>query len=172
MPSHSYNFLFLPTNPLACNWELSPPPFYLLVTAKFPFAPFNMIAKCSSSSTPKPDHILWRHLKALISYNTCLERLVHIANACITLEYWFSNFKSANTVIIPKPNKTLHNIPSSFQSIVLFNTTGKLVEKVISNRLQFYMTANSFLDPNQLGGCHKLHSAISLLILQQFLWSQ
>jgi len=75
---------------------------------------------------------------------------VHIANACITLEYWLSYFKSANTVVIPKPNKTLHNTPSSFQPIVLLNTTGKLVEKVISNRLQFHMTANGFLNPNQL----------------------
>ena len=46
----------------------------------------------------------------------------------------------------------LHNTPSLFQPIILLNTTGKLVEKVISNRLQFHMTANSFLDPNQLGG--------------------
>jgi len=45
-----------------------------------------------------------------------------------------------------------HNTPSSFWHIVLLNTTGKLLEKVISNRLQFHMTANSFLDPNQLGG--------------------
>jgi len=29
---------------------------------------------------------------------------------------------------------------------------GKLIEKVVSNRLQFHMTTNSFLDPNQLGG--------------------
>ena len=110
------------------------------------------IAKCSSSSTLGPDHILWRHLKALISHNICLERLVHIANACITLEYWLSHFKSTNTVVIPKPNKMLHNTLSSFRPIILLNTTGKLVEKVISNRLQFHMTANSFLDPNQLGG--------------------
>jgi len=110
------------------------------------------IAKCSSSSTPGPDHILWRHLKAVISHNTCLEKLVHIANACITLEYWPSHFKSANSVVIPKPNKMLHNTPSSFRPIVLLNTTGKLIEKVVSNRLQFHMTANGFLDPNQLGG--------------------
>jgi len=109
------------------------------------------IAKYSSSSTLEPDHVSWRHLKALILHNTCLAKLVHIANACIILEYLLSYFKSTNTVVIPKPNKMLHNIPSSFQPIVLLNTTGKLVEKVISNRLQFYMTANSFLDPNQLG---------------------
>jgi len=110
------------------------------------------IAKCSSSSTPGPDYISWRHLKAVISHNTCLEKLVHIANACITLEYWPSHFKSANSVVIPKLNKTSHNTPSSFWPIVLLNTTGKLIEKVVSNRLQFHMTANSFLDPNQLGG--------------------
>jgi len=112
----------------------------------------DMIAKCSSSSTLGPDHVSWRYLKALISHNTCLKRLVHIANACITLEYWPFHFKSTNTIVIPKPNKMLHNTPSSFQPIVLLNTTGKLLEKVISNRLQFHITTNSFLDLNQLGG--------------------
>ena len=77
---------------------------------------------------------------------------MHIANACIKLKYWSSHFKSANTVVIPKPNKTLHNTLSSFQSIILLNTTGKLVKKIISNRLQFHMSAIGFLDPNQLGG--------------------
>jgi len=93
------------------------------------------IAKCSSSSTLGPDHILWRHLKALISHNIYLEKLVHIANTCIILEYWPSHFKLVNSIVIPKPNKMLHNIPSSFQPIVLLNTTGKLVKKVVSNRL-------------------------------------
>jgi len=110
------------------------------------------IAKYSSSSTPGPDYVLWRHIKSLISYNTCLERLVHIANAYIKLEYWSFHFKSANTIVIPKPNKTLHNTLSFFQPIILLNTTGKLVKKVISNRPQFHMSATSFLDPNQLGG--------------------
>ena len=72
------------------------------------------IAKCSSSSTPGPDHVSWRHLKAIISYNTCLEKLVYIANACITLEHWPSHFKLSNSVVIPKPNKTSHNTPSFF----------------------------------------------------------
>jgi len=110
------------------------------------------IAKCSSSSILEPDHVSWRHLKVLISHNTCLEKLVHITNACITLEYWPSHFKLANSIVIPKLNKMSHNTPSSFQPIVLLKTTDKLVEKVISNRLQFHITANGFLDPNQLGG--------------------
>ena len=30
--------------------------------------------------------------------------------------------------------------------------TGKLIEKVISNRLQFHLSANGFLDSHQFGG--------------------
>ena len=63
-----------------------------------------------------------------------------------------SGVTAANSIIIPKPNKELYNSPKSFYPIVLLNTVGKLIEKTISNRLQFHMTANGFLDPNQLGG--------------------
>ena len=110
------------------------------------------IAKCSSSSTPGPDHISWRHLKSLITNDRCLLKIVQIANACIDLEFWLSHFKSSNTVVIPKPNKNNYNSPKSFQPIVLLNTTGKLIEKVISNRLQFHLSANSFLDSHQFRG--------------------
>lgn len=110
------------------------------------------IAKCSSSSTPSPDHISWRHLKLVIADSECLERIVDIANACITFELWSTQFKSATSVIIPKPNKASYNMPKAFRPIVLLNTIGKLIEKVISTRLQFHMTSNGFLNPNQLGG--------------------
>ena len=43
-------------------------------------------------------------------------------------------------------------MPKAFRPIVLLNTIGKLIEKVISHRLQFHLSANGFLDPNQLGG--------------------
>jgi len=71
---------------------------------------------------------------------------------CIYLELWPLHFKSAIIVVIPKFNKDFYNMPKSFRPIVLLNTIGKLIEKVISNCLQFYMILNGFLDPNQLGG--------------------
>jgi len=55
-------------------------------------------------------------------------------------------------VIIPKPNKMVYNTPKAFRPIVLLNTIDKLIEKVISHRLQFHLSANGFLNPNQLGG--------------------
>ena len=66
--------------------------------------------------------------------------------------YWPDQFKEATLVIIPKPNKVTYNTPKVFRPIVLFNTMGKIIEKVISHCLQFHLAANGFFDPNQLEG--------------------
>ena len=110
------------------------------------------IAKCSNASSPGPDHVTWKHLKPLTSDKTCLSKIVNIANTCITVGYWPDQFKKSTSIIIPKPNKVSYNTPKAFRPIVLLNTMGKLIEKVISHRLQFHLSANGFLDPNQLGG--------------------
>ena len=56
------------------------------------------------------------------------------------------------SIIILKPNKASYNTTKTFRPIVLLDTVSKLIEKVISHRLQFHLSANGFLDPNQLGG--------------------
>jgi len=49
---------------------------------QIPWPPFSKqeftdaIAKCSSLSTPSPDHISWRHLKSLITNDRCLQKIV------------------------------------------------------------------------------------------------
>ena len=55
-------------------------------------------------------------------------------------------------VIISKPNKKSYDLSKSFRPIVLLNTVGKLIEKVIRERLQFIMASNNFIHPSQLGG--------------------
>ena len=40
----------------------------------------------------------------------------------------------------------------AFQLIVLLNTLGKLIEKVIAERIQFTVTSNDFIHPSQLDG--------------------
>jgi len=42
--------------------------------------------------------------------------------------------------------------PKSFHSIILLNTLGKLIEKVIVERIQFTVTSNDFIYPSQLDG--------------------
>ena len=46
----------------------------------------------------------------------------------------------------------LYNQPKAFRPIVLLNTLEKLIEKVITERIQFTVTSNNFIHPSQLGG--------------------
>ncbi|KAJ3518375.1 hypothetical protein NMY22_g13710 [Coprinellus aureogranulatus] len=77
---------------------------------------------------------------------------VAIANACIDVGHWPKHFKDSLSVIIPKPNKPAYSTPKAFRPIVLLNTLGKLLEKLISNRFQFDMIKYDLVDPNQMGG--------------------
>jgi len=53
-------------------------------------------------------------------------------------------------IIIPKPNKLAYNTPKIFHPIVLLNTLGELIEKVISIRLQIHSIVSNFIYLNQL----------------------
>jgi hypothetical protein len=53
------------------------------------------------------------------------------------LSHWPTHFKESLSVIIPKPGKPSYSTPKAFRPIVLLNTLGKLVEKMLACRLQF-----------------------------------
>ena len=55
-------------------------------------------------------------------------------------------------IIIPKPNKISYDSLKLFKPIVLLNMLGKLIEKVIRERIQFYVVTNDFIHPSQLNG--------------------
>ena len=110
------------------------------------------IHKCVNTSTPGPDRMSWRHWKFIIKNDDCLSKIINIANACINLGYWPKYFKISTTVIISKLNKTSYDNPKAFHPIVLLNTLGKLIEKVIAERIQFTVVSNDFIHLSQLGG--------------------
>ena len=110
------------------------------------------INKCNNSSAPGPDKLTWHHLKFILKQDECSINIIIIADACINLGHWSSYFKCSSMVVIPKPNKLAYDQPKSFFSIVLLNTLGKLIEKVVAERLQFLVAKNDFIHPSQLGG--------------------
>jgi len=72
-------------------------------------------------------------------------------------------------IVIPKPNKLSYDFPKSFRPIVLLNTMGKLIEKVIGDRLQFQVVLNNFIHQSQLSGL-KFKSTIDAgIILTHFI---
>ena len=111
----------------------------------------NVISKCNNLSAPGLDKITWCHLKVVLKQKECLFNIINIANMCINLGHWLNYFKCSSTIIIPKPNKLVYDHPKTFHLIVLLNTLGKLIKKVIAERLQFIVTRNNFIHPSQLG---------------------
>ena len=110
------------------------------------------LAPCSGRSAPGPDHLTWTHLRCLTTDKTISSMLLWIADACINVGIWPDEFKESITVVIPKPGKPAYDIPKAFRPIVLLNTMGKLIEKMIANRLQFDAAKNGILHPCQFGG--------------------
>jgi len=93
-----------------------------------------------------------------------LKNFINIANVCINLGYWLLHFKKSNSIIISKPNKALYSSSKIFRPITLSNMLGKLIEKVIGERLQFQLISKNFIYPCQLGGL-KQHSTMDVEVI-------
>ena len=91
-------------------------------------------------------------MKVVLESHKAIHILLDLANACIQVGHWPKHFKYSILVIIPKPGKPSYPTPKLFRPIVLLNTIGKLIEKMISNRLQFNMIKFDLVYPNQVGG--------------------
>jgi len=125
----------------------------------FLFSPWNQfseeefiiaITKYNNSSIPGPNKLLWSYLKHILKDKICLKNFVNIANLCFDLGFWPLRFKISTTIVILKPNKMLYNFPKAFRPIILLNTMGKLIEKIIGDRLQFHVVSNNFIHQSQL----------------------
>ena len=129
------------------------------------------IDKCTDTSAPGPDKLTWRHWKLIIKDNMCLSKIINIADMCITLSYWPKYFKVSTTVVIPKLNKSSYDSPKAFWPIVLLNTLGKLIKKVIAKRLQFIVVSNNFVHLSQLSGLKFKSTADAGVVLTHIIWS-
>ena len=121
------------------------------------------LTACFNVSAPGPDHITWRYLKSILADSICASSILSLINSCITLRHWPRHFKESVSIIIPKPGKLAYDTPKAFWPIVLLNTLGKLIEKMIARRLQFDAVKHSVLHPNQLGGITQRTSSYSIV---------
>ena len=108
------------------------------------------INKCNNSSAPRPDKLLWRYIKMIIKNYNYSSKIIDITNACINLRVQLFHFKMSTTVIILKPNKLVYDSSKVFYLIVLLNILGKLIKKMIDERLQFHLLFNNFIHSCQL----------------------
>jgi len=64
-----------------------------------------------------------------------------------------------------------HDQLKAFRPIVLLNTLGKFIKKVIAERLQFTVTSNDFIHPSQLGGLKFKSTIDASVVLTHIVWS-
>jgi hypothetical protein len=111
-----------------------------------------VLVACVKSSALGPDHITWSHLKLLLmDVDTCT-KMVSLTNACFEHGHWPTFFKESSSVIILKPGKLSYAAPKTFRLIMLLNTIGKLIEKCVSNHIQFDCVKHGVFQSNQFGG--------------------
>ncbi|KAF8626740.1 hypothetical protein AX14_011433 [Amanita brunnescens Koide BX004] len=118
-----------------------------------------MLHLTSNSSAPGPDNVTWHHIKAIFDMEGVGEAICLMFNNICDTGLWPRWFKESVSVIIPKPKKSDYTAPKSYRPIALLNTLGKLLTKVIANRLQFDAAANRLLHDGQCGGIQK-HATI------------
>ena len=123
----------------------------------------------SDSSSPGPDRITWRILKKATWINGAIEGLASLFSCAVESGVWPDWFKSSECVIIPKPSKPNYTIPKAYHPISLLNTVGKLLTKIIANRMQFDAAAHGLLHQGQCGGIRKHATIDAGVVLASFI---
>ena len=129
----------------------------------------DMLSLTSNCSAPGPDNITWHHLKAIFEIEHVDQSVCLLFNNMCNSGTWPSWFKESISVIIPKPKKPDYTVPKAYRPIALLNTLGKLLTKVIANRLQFDAAAHSLLHEGQCGGVQKHATINAALTLSDFI---
>ena len=78
------------------------------------------------------------------------EYLAQVFSACLSSGYFPMKFKHARVTFIPKSGKSPTN-PLNYRPISLLETPGKILEKLVNERVQEYAETNAVHDPQQYG---------------------
>jgi len=101
-----------------------------------------------SNTAPGPDGITNDVLKC---YTRCKpDFLLKVYNKCLSEGIFPATWKSARLVLLKKGDKPPDQ-PSSYRPLCILDCPGKLLEKVIDNRLRTFLESNNGLDERQFG---------------------
>lgn len=94
------------------------------------------------------------HLTADICLTFATENIAittKILNRCLQLSYFPTDWKIAQVLILPKPNKNDYSDTAAYRPIGLINIFGKLLEKLICKRLTYHLDKANLSNPLQFG---------------------
>ncbi|GFW04404.1 RNA-directed DNA polymerase from mobile element jockey [Trichonephila clavipes] len=107
-----------------------------------------IISKLQNKKASGPDNIPNYALK-LLPLNA-ITHLTKIINTCLKHRFFPSLWKSANVIMLPKPNQN-HKLAQNYRPISLLCTTAKIYEKIILNRIKQHCDTINCIPPEQCG---------------------
>ncbi|QIW96748.1 hypothetical protein AMS68_002266 [Peltaster fructicola] len=108
------------------------------------------IQRAVAGKAPGPDEIpnqcLHWILKPLARY------LTPIFHACLCHGYHPKARRESLTVVLRKPAKPDYSKAKAYRPIALLNTTGKILESIVAQRLSYHAETTGALSPGHIGG--------------------
>ena len=108
------------------------------------------LSNYSTDTAPGKSKITYSILRWL--HKASLDLIVSLFAGIMRTGHHPSVLKNANVVIIPKPNKPNYAIPKAYCPIALLECLSKLLERVISKRLNHYAIQYDLISNTQFGG--------------------
>ena len=103
----------------------------------------------TGNTSPGADGITVKMLQAI--WPAVGPRVTEIYNACLRLGYCPQDFKKAEVVMIPKPNKRNLSDVSAWRPISLLSCLSKGLERIIAKRMAYLAIKHKIVHHNQAG---------------------
>lgn len=116
----------------------------------------HMLKSLKPFKSPGPDSI--QNILLIRLPASGINFITKLINKCIEKSHWTENFKLAKVIPIVKAGKPASD-PNSYRPISLLNTIGKIMEKVVYNRLVEVVDRTNLLPKIQFG-FRKGHSTV------------
>ena len=121
------------------------------------------------NSSPVPDNI---HNRCLKNFTKLLiQYLTNLFNAMVNVGYIPDMWKKANIILLLKPNKDKQQ-PSSYRPISLLSCLGKLLERIMKQRMMNVLNRRNILPQHQAGFRPKKSTMYNIVRLGSYVKSQ
>ena len=118
--------------------------------------------KCTSETAPGPDKITYSMIKS--SHKSLQQLLLGTYNRIYRTGEFPPQWGLSIVIPIAKPGKDQFN-PTNYRPISLSSCICKLMEKMINNRLSWYLERNNVINPTQSGFRHNRSTTDNLVSL-------